>query len=62
MKDNKLIYTGSKFLGKKIYIESFGDEELDKALKTVFDDHYHRTRPLRIERADVQVLLNAARE
>lgn len=53
------IYTGSKFFNKKIFIESFGDEELDAALKSAFHDHYHKTAPLRMARADVQLLLNS---
>lgn len=57
--NTNLIYTGSKFFNKKIFIESFGDKELDAALKSVFHDHYHRTAPLSIGRADCQLLLNS---
>ena len=53
------IYIGSKFFNKKIFIESFDDKELDAALKSVFYDHYRRTAPLRMARADVQLLLNS---
>lgn len=53
------IYTGSKFFNKKIFIESFDNKELDAALKSVFHDHYHGTAPLRMARADVQMLLNS---
>jgi len=53
------IYTGSKFFNKKIFIESFGDKELDAALKIVFHDHCHRTAPLNIAREDCQLLLNS---
>jgi len=56
------IYTGSKFFGKKIFIESFGDKELDAALKSVFNDHYHRTAPLRMARADCQLLIKAKKK
>lgn len=53
----KMIYTGSKFFGKKIYIESFGDKELDAALKSTFHDNYHRTATLRMARRDVSLLI-----
>ena len=53
------IYTGSKFFNKKIFIESFDDKDLDTALKSVFHDHYHKVAPLRMGRADVQLLLNS---
>lgn len=59
MKKENLIYTGSKFFNKKIFIESFDDKELDAALKSAFHDHYHRTAPLRVARADCQLLLNS---
>ena len=59
MPETNKIYTGSKFFNKKIYIESFDDKELDAALKSVFHDHYHRTAPLSISRADCQLLLNS---
>ena len=52
------IYTGSNFFTKKIFIESFDDKELDAALKSVFHNHYHKTAPLGMARADVQLLLN----
>lgn len=55
------IYTGLKFFNKKIFIESFDNKELDAALKSVFHDHYRRTAPLRMARADVQLLLNTVR-
>ena len=53
-----MIYAGFKFFGRKIYLESTGDKDIDSALKTVFYDDYHKTRPLTIsERADVRLLL-----
>ena len=54
-----MIYTGSKFFNKKIFIESFDNKELDAALKSVFYDHYHKTAPLRMARVDVRLLLNS---
>lgn len=57
--NTNLIYMGSKFFNKKIFIESFDDKELDAALKSVFHDHYHKAAPLRVARADCQLLLNS---
>lgn len=51
------IYTGSKWLGRKILIESSGDEEIDDALKSTFHDKFHGTRPLDMWRADVKLVL-----
>jgi len=58
---SNLIYTGEKFFGKKLFIESFDNKEADEALKTVFHDHYHKSAPLRMAREDVQMLLNFQR-
>ena len=51
------IYTGSIWLCQKIFIESTGDKEIDAALKSTFHDQFHRTKPLRMTRADVQTVL-----
>jgi len=59
MLENEIIYTGERFFGKKLYIESFGDKAVNAALKSVFHDSYHRTAPLEMRREDVQILLNA---
>lgn len=57
-----MIYTGSKWFGQKIFIESIGEEDVDAALKSTFQDKFHRTAPLRTARMDVQVLLKNNRE
>lgn len=54
---NSIIYTGSHWLCQKIFIESTGDKEVDAALKSTFHDHFHRTKPLRMAREDVQTAL-----
>ena len=54
----KMIYTGSIFFGQKIFIESTGDKDVDKAIKATFHDNYHKTAPLKIARDDVQLALN----
>ena len=51
------IYTGIKFFGQKIFLESSGEKETDAALKSVFWDSYHRTAPLRMMRRDVSLLV-----
>ena len=51
------VYTGLKFFGQKIYVESTGDAEVDTAMKTVFKDDYRRTAPLRMQRRDVSLVL-----
>ena len=52
------IYTGTKLFRQKILIESTGDKAVDAAFKTIFHDQYHRTAPLEMRRADVQLVLN----
>ena len=49
-------YTGLKFVGQKIFIESTGHDDVDAAIKTTFKDHYRRTAPLEMRRADVQLI------
>ena len=59
---SKMIYTGFKFFGLKIYIESTGDKEVDKAIRSTFKDDYCKTAPLSMSRADVQMVLEWSRK
>ena len=52
-----MIYTGTKWLGQKVMIESSGDGEIDDALKSTFHDYLHRTKALDMWRADVKLVL-----
>ncbi len=56
--EKQMIYTGIKYFGQKIFIESTGDELVDSALKSTFEDDYRRTGPIEIRREDVQIVLN----
>jgi len=49
--------TKIRFFGQKILIESSGDKEIDKALRSAFEDSYWRTG-ISARRFDVQLLLN----
>lgn len=51
------IYTGTKWLGQKVLIDSSGDKEIDAALKSTFHDRFHRTAPLDMWREDVQIVI-----
>ena len=51
------IDTGLKFFNRKIFIESSGDKDVDKALKSTFKDDYFKTAPLEMRRTDVQLIL-----
>jgi len=53
----KYIYTSIHFCCQKIFIESTGDKDTDKAIKSIFKDHYRKTAPLRMARNDVQIAL-----
>ena len=55
--ENKIIYSGSKFFGLKIYFQSTGDKEVDAAMKTLFHDSYHRTAPLEMSRPDAKIVM-----
>ena len=55
------IYTGTKWLGQRVLIESSGDEDVDDALKSTFHDYLHRTRALDMWRADVKLVLEYSR-
>lgn len=37
------------------------DKDVDKALKSIFHDNYHKTAPLEMRRADVQLALAFSR-
>jgi len=56
------IYTGIKFFGRKVFVEGFGDEVADAALKQLFYDSYTRTRPLEMRRPESQIVLEAAKK
>lgn len=43
-------------------LESTGDKEVDKAMKSIFKDDYCKTAPLSMSRADVQVVLKWSRK
>jgi len=51
------IYTGVHFFCQKIFIESTGDKEIDKAIKSTFKDEYKKAAPLTMIRDDVQITL-----
>ena len=56
--DANQIDTGIRFFGLKIWLDSTGEPEVDKAAKSVFKDHYLRTAPLTIAtRPDCQIML-----
>jgi len=56
VKQDKL-FTGSKFFGLKIWIDSTGRKDVDEAMLQVFHDNYHRTAPLGMNRPVVQLVL-----
>lgn len=60
MNKNK-IDTGLQFFGLKIWLDSTGDTEIDKAAKSVFNDDYNKTAPLNISRPDVKLILEWSR-
>lgn len=51
------IDTGIKFFGLRIWLDSTSELETDKAAKLVFKDHYRKTAPLLMSRADVKLIL-----
>ena len=53
--------TGIKFFSQRILIESTGNLEVDKAMKSVFYDDYNKTAPLDMSREDVQIVLRWSR-
>jgi len=53
----EMTYTGVKFCGRKIFIESSGDPRVDKAFVSTFCDDYRRTAPLEMSREDVKLVL-----
>lgn len=56
------IYTGLQFFSLKIWLDSTGEPEVDKAVKSVFKDDYYKTAPLTIRsRPDVKLLLEWSR-
>jgi len=57
-----MIYTGIKFFGQKIMVESTGDKNIDAAIKSVFVDDYQKTAPLQMDREDVQIALAWSRD
>jgi len=52
-----MINTGIKFFGKKILLESSGDEVVDGALKRTFVKDYTKSGPIRIDNEDAQICL-----
>jgi hypothetical protein len=58
--ENK-IYTGIKFFGLKVWLDSTGELEMDEAAKSVFRDDYRKTAPLEISRPDVKLILEWSR-
>jgi hypothetical protein len=62
-KTNKpTFYTGIKFFGQKILIESTGKEDVDVAMKQLFHDDYKNTASLDLIREDVQLVLAWSRD
>ncbi|KKK77348.1 hypothetical protein LCGC14_2854530 [marine sediment metagenome] len=55
--ENDIIFTGIRFFGQKIYIESTRDSKVDEALVSVFKDDYRKTSPLDMNRPDSKVIL-----
>jgi hypothetical protein len=53
------IYTGIRWFGHKVFLESSGDRVFDGALKRMFVKDYHKSGPLEISDPDVQLCLKA---
>ena len=53
----KLLYTGEKIFNLKLYIESTGRDDVDKAMKHIFHDEFTGNGALYIIRKDVQLVL-----
>jgi hypothetical protein len=53
------IYTGIRWFGHKVLLESSGDQVFDGALKKVFVKDFNKSGPLEISNSDVQLCLKA---
>jgi hypothetical protein len=50
-------YVDLKFMGLKVFLESTGDKQVDRAIRTVFRDDFTKSAPLSMDREDVKLVL-----